>query len=206
MVLIGIILLHQIESNTLVLRNRGKIGFESELLQKPPWTTPSLSSVATSTYHQTTQSNREVVYTENEKLNEFKHKKITPVMSDRWEVHHQIPETATDVTEYIAKATKAILDPYKVLELVVKTIPESLRVMGWYLALAVTFLWCLVVFIIGGYATLQALKMIFGVTKYCGKGIRSCISEIHEKKLQRARRTNQMRIKETKPIVKTESM
>ena len=160
--------------------------------EKPPWNNEFTST--------TTKIAREVMInsTQPSKGN-FKLDEDLQRQPRRWEVHHRIPQTAKSITESLAKATKAILDPYRILELVVRSIPESLRIMGWYLALAVTFMWCLVVLIIGGYATFQALRIIFGVTRYCGQGARSCISYIYKNK-KRKTSPNKTGIVKSAPI------
>ena len=112
----------------------------------------------------------------------------------RWDVHHQIPQTLQKMTETVVAATKAIMDPYKILEMVVRSIPESLRVMGWYLALTVTFLWCVTVLVIGGFVTCQAFKMLFTVSRQIGTGLRVCTVCLYRSRCKR--------FKTKKPIVK----
>ena len=189
MVVIGIILIMSAKSGLISPQNANKI--RNEIIKKPPW--PNGESP------RTTQRIREVFTMSKQQINHFKPEEPLQRRPRRWEVHHQIPETATSITEAVAKATKAILDPYKILELVVKSIPESLRIMGWYLALVITFMWCLIVLVIGGYSTFQALRIILGLTRYCGKGFRICIAGIYKTRKQRMDR-DKSKIVKTQPI------
>ena len=175
MIFIVIMSIISVESGLISKKNiserRGKI------MVTPPWPNGQIP--------ETTRQIREVHYNLTSHLKNFKPGQPLQRRPRRWEVHHQIPETATSITEAVAKATKAILDPYKILELVVKSIPESLRITGWYLALAVTFMWCLVVLIIGGYVTLQALRLLFGMTKYCGSCVKTSIACVYKNRKQK---------------------
>ena len=190
MKIIGIILVTSIKPGLISPRNASSI--HTKMNEEPPWNntfTPTTNQMTREVMTNSAQPNKE----------SFKLDEDLKRRPRRWEVHHQIPQTAESITESLARATKMILDPYKILELVVRSIPESLRILGWYLALAVTFMWCLVVLIIGGYATYQALRILFGMTRYCGKGAKTCIIHMYRNKKRRTT-SNKPKIVKSAPI------
>ena len=137
-----------------------------------------------------TDSDQDSNKSESQNLNNFKDEEFLSRKSRRWEEEQKFPEQAKSLMEAVAGATKALLDPYRILEMVVKSIPEGIRIAGWYLALGVTFIWCVVVLIVGGFATFQALKLIFGASRHIGNGVRAMIRCIcnHRKRRSNGRR------------------